>query len=46
MNIYSTMYGITGWQGVGQAKAVLFFIMVAVISIAQNKLTTRKEVES
>lgn len=46
LNIYNTMYGITGWQGVGQAKAVLFFIMVAVISIAQNKLTTRKEVES
>ena len=46
LNIYNTMYGITGWQGVGQAKAVLFFIMVAVISIAQNKLTTKKEVES
>ena len=46
LNIYNTMYGITGWQGVGQAKAVLFFIMVAVISITQNKLTTRKEVES
>lgn len=45
LNIYDTMYGTTGWQGVGQAKAVIFFILVAVISIAQNKLTTSKEVQ-
>ena len=46
LNIYDTMYGTTGWQGVGQAKAVIFFILVAVIAIVQNKLTTRKEVEA
>ncbi len=45
LNIYDTMYGTTGWQGVGQAKAVLFFIMVAIIAVIQNKLTTSKEVE-
>ncbi len=45
LNIYDTMYGTTGWQGVGQAKAVIFFILVAVIAIIQNKLTTRKEVQ-
>ena len=45
LNIYDTMYGTTGWQGVGQAKAVLFFILVAIISLAQNKLTRSKEVE-
>lgn len=45
LNIYDTMYGTTGWQGVGQAKAVIFFILVALISVAQNKLTTGKEVE-
>ena len=45
LNIYDTMYGTTGWQGVGQAKAVIFFILVAFISVAQNKLTTGKEVE-
>ena len=45
LNIYNTMYGKTGWQGVGQAKAVIFFIMVAIIAIIQNKLTTRGEVE-
>ena len=43
LNIYDTMYGMTGWQGVGQAKAVLFFILVAILAIAQNKLTTSKE---
>ena len=46
LNIYDTMYGTTGWQGVGQAKAVIFFILVAVIALVQNKLTTRKEVEA
>jgi len=45
LNIYDTMYGTTGWQGVGQAKAVLFFIMVAVIAVVQNKITTSKEVQ-
>jgi len=45
LNIYDTMYGTTGWQGVGQAKAVIFFILVAIIAIAQNKLTTSKEVQ-
>ena len=44
LNIFDTMYGTTGWQGVGQAKAVLFFIMVAIIAVLQNKLTTSKEV--
>ncbi|MCD7715102.1 MAG: sugar ABC transporter permease [Lachnospiraceae bacterium] len=46
LNIYNTMYGTTGWQGVGQAKAVLFSIMVAVIALLQNKLTTSKEVQA
>jgi len=40
------MYGTTGWQGVGQAKAVIFFILVAVIAVLQNRLTTSKEVQS
>ena len=46
LNIYDTMYGTVGWQGVGQAKAVIFFILVAIISVIQNKLTTSKEVQS
>jgi raffinose/stachyose/melibiose transport system permease protein len=45
LNIYNTFYNSQGvQQGVGQAKAVVFFIVVAVIAIIQNRLTTRKEV--
>ena len=45
LNIYHTFYGRTGWEGVGQAKAVIFFLLVGVIAIIQNKLTTSKEVQ-
>lgn len=45
LNIYDTFYGKTGYEGVGQAKAVIFFLIVAVISLAQLSLTRRKEVE-
>ena len=45
LNIYNTFYGRTGWQGVGQAKAVVFFVIVAIIAFAQLKATTRKETE-
>lgn len=46
LNIYSTFYGRVGWEGVGQAKAVLFFLVVAVISLTQLYFTRNKEVES
>ena len=46
MNITRTFYGRVGWEGVGQAKAVLFFVLVAVVALIQNKLTTSKEVEA
>ena len=45
LNIYDTFYGRVGYEGVGQAKAVLFFIVVAVIALGQLVLTRRKEVE-
>lgn len=45
LNIFNTFYSRQGYEGVGQAKAVVFFILVAVIAIAQNKLTTSKEVQ-
>ena len=45
LNIYETFYTRTGWEGAGQAKAVIFFLIVAVIAIAQNKLTRSKEVQ-
>lgn len=45
LNIYNTFYGRIGWQGVGQAKAVIFFIIVAVIALLQLKITQSREVE-
>ena len=45
LNIYKTFYGRSGFQGVGQAKAVIFFILVALIAFIQLKLTNRKEIE-
>lgn len=46
LNIYRTFYGRVGFEGVGQAKAVVFLILVAVIAIIQNRLTTSKEVQA
>ena len=46
LDIFNTFYGRVGWQGVGQAKAVVFFIIVALIAFIQLKITGRKEVES
>ena len=45
MNIYTTFYGRNGWEGVGQAKAVIFFIIVGAVALTQNYLSRRKEVE-
>ena len=45
LNIYNTFYGRSGWEGVGQAKAVIFFLMVAAIALIQNYLTRSKEVQ-
>ena len=46
LNITRTFYGRIGWEGVGQAKAVLFFILVAIVALIQNKITTSKEVDA
>ncbi|MCR5606807.1 MAG: sugar ABC transporter permease [Treponema sp.] len=45
LNIYNTFYGRPGWQGVGQAKAVVFFIIVAFIAFIQLKVTNKREIE-
>ena len=45
LNIYNTFYGRTGYEGVGQAKAVMFFILVAAIALLQLRLTRSKEVD-
>ena len=44
LNIYNTFYGRPGYEGVGQAKAVVFFILVAAIALIQNRITSSKEV--
>jgi len=46
LNIFNTFYGRVGWEGVGQAKAVIFFILVGVIALVQLYFTRRKEVEN
>ncbi len=45
LDIYKTFYGRVGWEGVGQAKAVVFSLIVAVIAITQLFITRRREVE-
>ena len=45
LDIYNTFYGRSGFEGVGQAKAVIFFILVAGIAFAQLAITRRREVE-
>ena len=46
-NIYDTFYARSGpqWKGIGQAKAVVFFLIVVVISLAQLHFTRSKEVQ-
>ena len=43
LDIFRTFYGSVGNEGVGQAKAVLFFLIVAAIAFLQMRLTTRFE---
>ena len=46
LDIYNTFYGKVGFEGVGQAKAVVFFVIVAGIAMSQLVLTRKKEVGS
>jgi len=45
LDIYNTFYGRTGFEGVGQAKAVIFFLVVGLIALLQLYFTRRREVE-
>lgn len=45
LDIFKTFFDRDGWQGVGQAKAVVFFIIVALIAFIQLKITNKKEIE-
>lgn len=46
-NIYDTFYARSGaqWKGIGQAKAVVFFLAVVIIALVQLRLTRSKEVQ-
>lgn len=44
LDIYNTFYGTTGYEGVGQAKAVVFFLLAGVIVLLQLRLTRSREV--
>ena len=46
LDIYNTFYSRSGYQGVGQAKAVIFFIIVAAIALIQLKITRSRENEA
>ena len=45
LNIYNTFYLNANSRGVGQAKAVLFFVLVAAIALIQLRATRTKEVQ-
>ena len=47
LNIYNTFYTRSGpqWKGIGQAKAVIFAIVVIAIALVQLKATRSKEVQ-
>ena len=45
LNIYSTYNISKNYHGVAQAKAVIFFLLVGVLAIIQQRATTRKEVK-
>lgn len=48
LNIYQTFYSRAGaqWKGYGQAKSVIFCILVVTISLIQLNATRKKEVQS
>ncbi len=45
LNIFNTFYSRVGYQGVGQAKAVVFFILVVGLGLLQLRMTRSKEVQ-
>ncbi|MDR0468582.1 MAG: sugar ABC transporter permease [Peptococcaceae bacterium] len=45
LNIFNTFYSRVGFEGVGQAKAVLFFILVVGIGLFQLSATRSREVQ-
>jgi raffinose/stachyose/melibiose transport system permease protein len=46
LDIFNTFYGRNGYEGVGQAKAVMFFLFVALVVLLQLRFSMSKEVEN
>ena len=46
LDIYQTFYGSVGREGVGQAKAVIFFLLVAAIAGVQLYFSRRREAKN
>jgi raffinose/stachyose/melibiose transport system permease protein len=44
LDIFNTFYSRAGWEGVGQAKALMFFVMVVIIAMVQISITRKREV--
>jgi raffinose/stachyose/melibiose transport system permease protein len=45
LDIFNTFYGSMGYEGVGQAKAVIFFLIVAIIVLLQLRFSRSMETE-
>jgi raffinose/stachyose/melibiose transport system permease protein len=46
LDIFTTFYNRMGYEGVGQAKAVVFFLIAAAIALIQVRATRSREVQS
>jgi maltose transport system permease protein len=46
LDIFNTFYGRSGYEGVGQAKAVVFFLFVGLIVLIQLRISRRREFEA
>ncbi len=46
LDIYNTFYGRIGFEGVGQAKGVVFFLLVAALALLQLYITRSREVDA
>jgi raffinose/stachyose/melibiose transport system permease protein len=45
LDIFNTFYGSMGYEGVGQAKAVIFFLFVALFVLLQLRFSRSREIE-
>ncbi|MDR2481315.1 MAG: sugar ABC transporter permease [Spirochaetaceae bacterium] len=46
LDVFNTFYNRSGFEGVGQAKAMMFFLLVVIITLFQLNITRKREVEN